>query len=227
MDTEPEDAASGNEDPARLPAVDRLVTLSDGVVAIALTLLVLQIAVPTASSLGRHPDSASALASSLSNSSDEWISYAISFYVIIQFWLMHHRVFRLIDKQQDGLAIWNFGFLFTVTVMPFTSDLLGKDGSNPLAVTIFSLNLVLANVAVQGMLMFARRHGLLLPGRRDPGLSGAQFLAGMAVLALSIAIAWVNPTLAKFCWLLFGIIPHAGDAVQRYRARGGGEHSRS
>jgi uncharacterized membrane protein len=226
VDTEPEDAAPGNEDPASLPALDRVVTLSDGVVAIALTLLVLQIAVPAASTLGRHPDSASALAAALDKSSDEWISYGISFYVIVQFWLTHHRVFRLIGKQQDGLAVWNFGFLFTITVMPFTSDLLGKDGNNPLAVAIFSLNLLLANLAVRGMLQFARRHSLLVPGRQDPGLSGVQFLAGIAVLVLSIAIAWFNPTLAKFCWLLFGLIPRAAGAVDRYRARGGG-HSRS
>ena len=226
MDTEPDDAASGNEDPASLPAADRLVTLSDGVVAIALTLLVLQITVPAASALGRHPDSPSALAAALDKGSDEWISYAISFYVIIQFWLTHHRAFRLIGKTQDGLAIWNFGFLFTITVMPFTSDLLGKDGNNPLAVVIFALNLLLANLAVHGMLQFARRHDLLVPGRRDPGLSGVQFLAGIAVLVLSIAIAWFNPTLAKLCWFLFGLIPRTAVAVDRYRARGG-EHSRS
>ena len=137
-------------------------------------------------------------------------------------------MFRLIDKQQDGLAIWNFGFLFTISVMPFTSDLLGKDGSNPLAVAIFSLNLLLANVAMQGLLGFARRHGLLVPGRSDPSLSRAHALAGMAVLVLSIAIAWTNPTLAKLCWLLFAVTPQAAAAVERYRTRRpGGEHSRS
>jgi uncharacterized membrane protein len=55
----------------------------------------------------------------------------ISFYVIAQFWLVHHRVFRRITGQQEGLAWWNFAFLFTITVMPFTSDLLGKFSANP------------------------------------------------------------------------------------------------
>ena len=72
------------------------------------------------------PDSASELARHLGKGADQLVSYVISFYVIAQFWLVHHRVFRRITGQQEGLAWWNFAFLFTITVMPFTSDLLGK-----------------------------------------------------------------------------------------------------
>ena len=122
-----------------LPGVDRLLALSDGVVAIAITLLVLQLKVPSPAKLP-HPDSASELASQLGNGADQLISYVISFYVIAQFWLVHHRVFRRITGQQEGLAWWNFAFLFTITIMPFTSDLLGEFASNPLAVDIFAAN---------------------------------------------------------------------------------------
>ena len=113
-----------------LPGVDRLLTLSDGVVAIAITLLVLQLNVPSPSAL-TDPDSASKLAVELGKGADQMISYVISFYVIAQFWLVHHRVFRRITGQQEGLAWWNFAFLFTITVMPFTSDLLGKFSEKP------------------------------------------------------------------------------------------------
>ena len=113
---------------ADLPGVERLLTLSDGVVAIAITLLVLQLNVPPPAQLV-HPDSASELAKALGNGADQLISYVISFYVIAQFWLVHHRVFRRIAGQREGLAWWNFAFLFTITVMPFTSDLLGKYAS--------------------------------------------------------------------------------------------------
>ncbi len=113
--------------------MERLLALSDGVVAIALTLLVLQLNVPSVAKLA-HPNSASELATQLGNGADELISYVISFYVIAQFWLVHHRVFRQIAGQQEGLAWWNFAFLFTITLMPFTSDRLGKYPENPLAV---------------------------------------------------------------------------------------------
>ena len=89
-----------------LPGVERLLALSDGVVAIAITLLVLQLNVPSPATL-IHPDSASELARHLGNGADQLISYVISFYVIAQFWLVHHRVFRRITGQQEGLAWWN------------------------------------------------------------------------------------------------------------------------
>ena len=100
-----------------LPGVDRLLALSDGVVAIAITLLVLQLNVPLPAAL-HHPDSASELAGQLRKGGDQLISYVISFYVIAQFWLVHHRVFRRITGQQEGLAWWNFAFLFTITITP-------------------------------------------------------------------------------------------------------------
>src|SRR6185437_1386131 len=124
------------------PGVERLLALSDGVVAIAITLLVLQLNVPEPAKL-TNPASASELATQIGKDADQLISYVISFYVIAQFWLIHHRVFRRITKQREGLAWWNFAFLFTVSVMPFTSDLQGKFADNPFAVDIFAANVYL------------------------------------------------------------------------------------
>src|SRR6185369_5686947 len=88
-----------------LPGVDRLLALSDGVVAIAITLLVLQLNVPPPAAL-THPDSAPELAAQLGKGADQLISYVISFYVIAQFWLVHHRVFRRIT---DSKRAWPGG----------------------------------------------------------------------------------------------------------------------
>ena len=207
-------------EPAERPSTDRLLALSDGVVAIALTLLILQITVPAASSLGEHSDSASALAAKLAKSSDDWISYGISFYVISQFWLNHHRVFRQIDKQVDGLAAWNFAFLFTISVMPFTSDLLGKFNSNPLAVDIFGFNLFLANLATLLMLEFGDRHRLFGQGvQRDPFSSRVHVLTGVVVALISIGLAWYNTTAAQCSWFLFAVVPQIADGILRLTGR--------
>src|SRR2546423_4818704 len=142
MSTDPAPTPSGED----LPGVERLLALSDGVVAIAITLLVLQLSVPLPAKL-HDPASASELATQLGKGADQLVSYVISFYVVAQFWLVHHRVFRQIAGQREGLAWWNFAFLFTITLMPFTSDLLGKYSVNPLAVDIFAVNLLGATLA--------------------------------------------------------------------------------
>ncbi len=208
-DTGPEDDETGAP-----RGVERLLALSDGVVSIALTLLVLQIAVPAASSL-KHPDSASDLASVLDRNFDSWISYVISFYVVIQFWILHHRVFGRIARQREGLVLWNAIFLFAVSVMPFTSDLLGKAGSNPLSVAIFALNLLLANLAMLGIQEYARRRNLMRPGRYDFRAARLSSAAGIAVVVLSLVLAWISTTVAELSFLLFGAVPQIAAALGR------------
>ncbi len=112
-----------------LPSVARLLTVSDNVVAIALTLLALQVKVPPLDQVA-NPDSAADLAAELAKEAGQLISYLVAFYVIAQFWLTHHRVFRHLADHDEGLAWWNFAFLFTITAIPFTSSLLGQYSSN-------------------------------------------------------------------------------------------------
>jgi len=210
-------------DGSDIPGVERLLTLSDGVVAIALTLLVLQLKVPHI----EHADSASDLASSLSQMGSSLTSYLVSFYVIAQFWLAHHRTFRQVAGHDEGLAWWNFFFLFTISVMPFTSELLGTYADNPVAVDIFALNLLLASLSTQMVLVFARRKGLIVPGTPRAHVLVARFrgLALMAVVAVSMAVAWVNPSLAKFMWILMIPVPFVADrwvrAVSAHGPEGG------
>ena len=117
-------------DPLGVPGTERLLTLTDGVVAIALTLLVLQFKVPSLAP-GADPNSPHALYVAL-HLSGSLVSYVVAFYVIGQFWLAHHRVFRYISGHRESLAWWNFGFLFTITLFPFTSALLGSYSNNAL-----------------------------------------------------------------------------------------------
>ncbi len=201
--------APSREDPDRardgLPNVDRLLTLSDGVVAIALTLLVLQLSVPHIA----NPTSASDLANALGQNGDRFISYGVSFYIIGQFWLAHHRVFRAIDRHSEGLAWWNFVFLFTITVMPFTSDLLGAYGSNPLAIDIFGLNLVAASLATQATLIYGhRRHLIVAKVDRTAVRAGrirTVWVVGVALL--SMGLAWVDTGKSKLSWTLIAVGP--------------------
>ena len=216
MSTDP--ASTGPRD--ELPGVERLLALSDGVVAIAITLLVLQLNVPPPAKLA-DPTSASELATQLGKGADQLISCVISFYVIAQFWLVHHRVFRRIAGQREGLAWWNFVFLFTITVMPFTSDLLGKYSANPLAVDIFAVNLLAASLATRLTLVYGRRKDLLIAETaRETQAALMRSAASVFVIVLSIGIAWVNTGAAKYCWLLLAIAPQVADRWSRRRPAG-------
>ena len=65
-------------------------------------------------------DSAADLAAALAQQADQLIGYLVAFHVVAQFWLAHHRVFRRVAGHHEGLAWWNFAFLFTITAMPLT-----------------------------------------------------------------------------------------------------------
>jgi uncharacterized membrane protein len=216
QETPPEGTAKPEE-----VSTDRLITLSDGVVAIALTLLILDISVPATKNLQLNPTSVSALASGLAGTYDSWISYVVSFYVIAQFWIVHHKAFRGIRAHQGGLAAWNFLYLFTISVMPFTSHLISEYPENPLSVMIFSGNLILANLSVHAMLTFSHRRGLLT-GAGMAALSHYRSLAGIIDLSLyviSIPVALYHPDLGKLCWIGLALSAPLAARISKLRDR--------
>jgi len=125
------------------------------VVAIALTLLVLQLQVPTSPPLSEQPRFGEGVVARAQPDGSELTSYLVSFLVIAQFWMVHHRVLRGMRGHSEGLAWRNFGFLLALTLMPFTSDLIGRYGTNPLAITLFGLNLVAISLSTQWIFLYA------------------------------------------------------------------------
>jgi len=205
-----------------MPGIDRLLALTDGVVAIALTLLVLQLQVPATAVLAKHPDSARALWHALSPDGSEMTSYLVSFLVIAQFWMVHHRVLRGMRGHSEGLAWRNFGFLLALTLMPFTSDLIGRYGTNPLAITLFGLNLVAISLSTQWIFLYAAKHNLIKDmarSTRDERTARVRAIFVLSIVTLSIVLAWTAPTLAKFTWLLFLVVPLVAVRVTRLLER--------
>jgi uncharacterized membrane protein len=201
-----------------VPRVNRLLTLSDGVIAIALTLLVLQLRVPALTEV-THPDSAADLAAQLGKGSAQLVSYGVSFYVIAQFWVVHRQVFRLLGDQEDGLEWWNFAFLFTISVMPFTSTLLGDFVGNPLAVDIFAVNVLIASLATQAMIVVGRRKGLLVSAARARA-SVISAVVVPVVMAASIGLSWWSTSAAMYSWVLIAVVPAIIDRWAARQARG-------
>ncbi len=200
------------------PDIDRLLALTDGVVAIALTLLVLQLQVPVTHALETHPDSARTLWDALSIDGAELTSYLVSFLVIAQFWLVHHRILRSMRGHSEGLAWRNFGFLLALTLMPFTSDLIGRYGSNPVAITLFAINLVALSLSTQWIFLYAAGHNLLTEGARSPHDERAarvRVVLVIGIVSVSLVFAWTDSRLAKYVWLLFLLAPATSERITR------------
>jgi uncharacterized membrane protein len=123
---------------------ERIVPFSDGVFAIAITLLVLGIDVPSVPG-SRLGDAIRALGPSV-------LSYFIGFAVIGVFWLGHHRLFNAV---RDFIVRMNIVYLSLVSLMPFTTGLLGNYGSEPLAVAISAANVAGASLAGTAMSVVA------------------------------------------------------------------------
>ena len=105
---------------------ERLSYFTDGVFAICITLLVIEIKVPQVSTF-----TDSALLEKLSDYSFKFLGFAISFGIIGHYWTVHHRIFGYVKKYDSSLIWINFAFLFSVVLLPFSSGLLAEYSAYP------------------------------------------------------------------------------------------------
>lgn len=172
----------------------RIVAFSDGVFAIAITLLVLQLDVSHVSNaeLGKR----------LLDERQDIFAYAISFAVIGRFWLIHHHFFGEVIRFDGRLIALNLFYLAWVVLLPFSSQVLGDHGGAEAAVILYAINLI--GVILSSLLMFvdARRAGLTRTSPEEARAGTRSGLVVAAVFAISIPVAVVNPHLAPYCWLI-------------------------
>ena len=140
----------------------RVLAFSDGLFAIAITLLVLALAVPDL----RDPDSTRELLRSLHELRPEFLSFVISFAVIGRYWVAHHQFFARLGAIDGGLLSINLLYLAFVAFLPFPTDLLGNYFDNPVAVSVYAV----AVAAVSGLevVLFARARSAGLLRRPIP-----------------------------------------------------------
>lgn len=188
----------------------RIVAFSDGVFAIAITLLVLNLGVPDHI---RNDD----LAQVLLRQWQDVFAYALSFAVIGRFWLVHHRFFGEVTAFDGRLIALNLFYLAWIVLIPFSSQVLGDHGSDAAAVVLYSINL--SGVVLSGVLMFgdAQRSGLARTSPEEFRANRDRALRIAAVFLASIPVALlVNPRLAPWFWLALFAGPAAG---RLYRSR--------
>ena len=188
----------------------RIVAFSDGVFAIAITLLVLNLGVDEGVRDGE-------LGRALWDQHQNLFAYALSFAVIGRFWIVHHRFFGEVTGF-DGRLIWlNLFYLAWIVLIPFSSQVLGDYGGSTAAEVLYAANLV--GVMLSGTLLFAdaQRAGLTRTESAEAREGRRHALLIALVFAASIPVALVNPDLAPYCWLALFVVPVAGRLAGKRR----------
>jgi uncharacterized membrane protein len=183
-------------------ALGRTLALSDGIFAIAMTLLAFQIQPPDL-----HGSEVHHLASVLGALGNRYFVYVLSFAVIGTLWLAHHRIFRNVRRADEALMSLNVLFLMAVAALPFPSAVMGLYGSQRTAVVLYASSMAVAGSLLGALLLVARRRRLLTPEATQEGIVASLWnsAATVVVFTLSIPVALVAPTVAPYTWLV--VIP--------------------
>lgn len=182
---------------------DRIITLVDAVLAIVMTLLVLEIAVPQLS----QSEVATELPKRLFELwSDIW-SYAISFIILGFFWIGHDDQFHYIKRANKTLLWITIFYLLFIGLIPFSTALIGEYGDQQISVIIYGINIII--VLVWGFLQwkYATKELRLVEGDLDPkfiAIMSRRMIVGLILYLIAITVSLLNTQVSL---VLFVLIP--------------------
>ncbi|MFI9559697.1 TMEM175 family protein [Nonomuraea endophytica] len=200
---------------ARAVAAERLTMFVDAVIAIALTLLALDLPVPTG-------DTTAAMLSSVSAHGNEYLAFALSFVVISAHWRAHHEIFSHVRSLGGRLTSLTLAWLFMQVLMPFATRVLTADGAFAPRFSLYAIVQVLASASFALIIREIQRAHLY---RSDvPPQVFAQSLVRSiclaAVFAVSVPVSFLTTsTGAYLCWLTAPIVLAVARRVQRRTVR--------
>jgi uncharacterized membrane protein len=187
------DQAPGDHD------VSRVVQFSDGVFTVALTLLVVDLAVPDLAPGFTDADLQQALLNQVPNV----LAFLLTFWVVAAYWLTHHRHFRLIHRYDGRLLVLNLFFLMTVVFIPWPTSLLGHFGDRVIVWDIYACSMAAIGFAVTALWWY---------GSGDRGLADGvtpqlrryyaiRALIQPTVFLLSVPLAAVSLVAGQYAWI--------------------------
>lgn len=181
---------------SRLMGLGRLVALIDGVFAVAMTLLVLDLKLPA---------STGDLASALANMLPGFFVYLIVFSSVAGYWIIHHRTFCFVARVDGRLTVLSMVNLLFITLFPVVASIVGSHPLEALATICVSANSLLYCVSAWAIWTYTARHVSLLEHPRQTDRlkrQAAIMLAVGATLALAIPFAFISVYLAYALWIL-------------------------
>ncbi len=205
------------DDAAGTEGAERLNFFSDAVVAIAITLLALDLHVPNGANDAdfRHD---------LVRHADEYLAFFISFAVIGNHWFLHHRVFSAVRATTSKLMRWNMLWLMTIVLTPFATRVIVGDGVFDPRFALYAAVQVLAS----SLFLFAVREidhaGLAGDGIDRERFTMTYLRLGIVVGAflVGIPLVFVIHRWAYACWVAIPVVTRAV-TLWRDRRRGAAE----
>jgi TMEM175 potassium channel family protein len=191
----------------------RTISFSDAVIAIAITLLALDLKVP------QVPESSAAgeLLPALLGLWPNLFSFLLSFWIIGSYWLAHRRISELVGAYDQRMQLINLLFLMWIVLMPFSTALVGEYEHQQLPVIIYAVHNILTSLTLTWLWRHAIRDSRLVEANLDPRLVGHSHFRSLvvqSVFVLSIGISFISVDVARLSWVL--IWPLTGPVLQRY-----------
>jgi len=193
LSVEDEEQPAVKADRERAYDIGRLMAFSDGVFAIAITLLVLNVPVPDI----RQADATSRLPAALLDTGPRLLTFALSFFLVGFYWIRHHQLFRQLIEVNVWLLWLNLVVLFLVCLLPFSSGVVGRYPNAVVGAEVYAINLAAIALSFTGLNVYATRGRLLrLPPGTVSGLFSRGFLWPLAVVGLVMVLAPIDLTVA-------------------------------
>ena len=179
-------------------SLERLAALSDGIFAVAMTLLVLDIHIPSASAIHSEAE----LCWALAGMAPQWIAYPMSFLTLGIFWAGQQTQLNHIGEGNRDFTWIHLGFLFTITFLPFSTRLLAEFIHLRVALGIYWLNILLPGAMLYWSWAYATHRELIKPDT-PAAVSGSicrRILIAQSLYAAGAALCVINT------WVSIGAI---------------------
>jgi uncharacterized membrane protein len=168
----------------------RIEAFSDGVFAIALTLLILEVKIPPLGTIAND----AVLRTFLIEQWPTYLSYVLSVIVIGIFWVAHHGLFHYIKRANRNLLWLNILYLLCVTFIPFPAALLGEYSGYQTSVVLYAATLAVTGILLNVMLWYATNGRRLVDSNMDPSLIRVALIRnaiGPVIYFLAIVISFI------------------------------------
>jgi uncharacterized membrane protein len=188
--------------------LERLILFSDAVFAIAITLLVIEIKIPE---IHEKPVTDNAVLHKLAELIPKFVGFIVSFLLIGQYWIVHHRMFSFVINFTDRLIWLNILFLFAIALMPFSTGFYSEYVLRGVVTPIifYTANIALLGIANFLMWRYLSNQRNNLTENLTPALAKYFSLRALTVPTIFVIFSFVYlyyPTVAFFIPMLIPFI---------------------